>query len=135
MPRPPQYKRKQQRKEAQTKPQKPPKQPPPHFAPSAFLSGSAEAVQKLCDELATLAAERFSDLTGTTWQAVGTSLAEQLRAIGHDLTNFDESPELQEWQATFYHPRGTFSLLLAFRAPHSVEVTWRTDDWTYTASR
>ena len=135
MPRPPQHKRKQQLKEAKTKPQKAPKQPPPHFAPSAFLSGSTEAVQQLCDELATVAADRFSDLTGTTWQAVGTSLAEQLRAIGHDLTNFDEAPELQEWQATFYHPRGTFSLLLVFRAPYAVEVTWRTDDWTYTASR
>ncbi len=129
MPRPPMRKPKPKPK------QKEPKQPPPHFAPSAFLSGSPEAVQKLCDELATLAAERFSDLTGTTWETTGNSLAEQLRAIGHDLTNFDESPELQEWHATWHHPRGSFSLLLAFRAPHGVEVTWRTDDWTYTASR
>jgi hypothetical protein len=127
MPRPPQRKPKPKPK------QKEAKQPPPHFAPSAFLSGSEPAVKQLCDELATLAAERFSDLTGTTWSTVGNSLAEQLRALGHDLSNFDESPELQEWQATWHHPRGTFSLLLSFRAPHDVEVTWRTDDWTYTA--
>ena len=57
---------------------------PPRFAPSAFLKGSKEQVQQLCDELATLAAERFSDLTGTTWPAVGTALAQQLRALGHE---------------------------------------------------
>ncbi len=135
MPRPPQRKPKPKQKLPKPTKQKAPKQPPPHFAPSAFLSGSAEAVQRLCDELATLAAERFSDLTGTNWQTAGNALAEQLRAIGHDLTSFDESPELQEWQATWHHPRGSFSLLLSFRAPHAVEVTWRTDDWTYTASR
>jgi hypothetical protein len=92
-------------------------------------------VQALCDELADVAAARFSDLTGTSWERVGTTLAAQLRALGHDLTNFDESPELQEWQATWHHARGTFSLLLVFRAPNSVEVTWTADDTKLSARR
>jgi hypothetical protein len=110
-------------------------EPPARFAPSAFLSGSPAQVQALCDELADVAAARFSDLTGTSWQQVGTTLASQLRALGHDLTNFDESPELQEWQATWHHARGTFSLLLVFRAPRSVEVTWTADEAKLTAHR
>jgi hypothetical protein len=118
----------------QTKSSKPEPAPSP-FAPAAFLKGSPEAVRELCEGLAGIAHQRFSDLTGTTWQRAGSDLARQLRAAGHDLTSFDESDELQEWQATFYHPRGTFSLSLTFRAPTSVEVTWRTDDATITARR
>jgi hypothetical protein len=99
------------------------------------LKGSSEQVQQLCDDLATLAAERFSDLTGTTWQITGSALAQQLRAIGHDLMSIDESDDHQEWQATWHHPRGTFSLALSFRAPYAVEVTWKTDEATFTARR
>jgi len=123
--RPPRDKREKKSKE--------PKQPPSRFAPAAFLSGSSETVQHLCDELAALAAKRFNDLTGTTWERVGTAIASQLRAAGHDLMSFDEAADLQEWQATWHHPRGTFSLLLSFRAPSQVEVTWKSDDATYTA--
>lgn len=108
---------------------------PPRFAPSAFLKGSPEQVQQLCDDLATLAAERFSDLTGTTWPNASAALAQQLRALGHDLMSVDESDAHQEWLATWHHPRGTFSLVLSFQAPHSVEVTWKTDDATYSARR
>jgi hypothetical protein len=118
----------------QPKPQKPTPAPSP-FAPAAFLKGSPEAVRELCERLAGIAHERFRDLTGTTWQRTGSDLAQQLRAAGHDLMSFDDSEELQEWQATFYHPRGTFSLLLTFRSPTSVEVTWRSDDGAITAQR
>ena len=109
--------------------------PRPRFAPAAFLSGSPAEVQQLCDELADLAATRFGDLAGTTWERVGQSLASQLRALGHDLTSFDESTELQEWHATWHHTRGTFTFLLEFRAPCSVEVTWKTDTATFSARR
>ena len=109
------------------------KAPPSRFAPGAFLSGSPEAVQGLCEELATLAAKRFQDLTGTSWREVGEALIEQLRASGHDLSNFDEAEGAQDWQATWHHPRGTFSLFLSFRAPSQVEVTWKSDDATFTA--
>lgn len=109
------------------------KAPPSRFAPAAFLSGSPQAVQQLCEELATQAASRFADLTGTTWATVGHAIANQLRASGHDLSSFDESEGLQEWQATWHHPRGTFSLFLSFRAPASVEVTWKSDDATFSA--
>jgi hypothetical protein len=105
------------------------------FAPSAFLKGSPEQVQRRCDELATLAAERFSDLTGTNWREAGVTLAQQLGAVGHDLIDVDEADEHQEWQATWHHPRGTFSLTLSFHAPYAVAVTWRTDDGAYTARR
>jgi hypothetical protein len=108
---------------------------PPRFAPSAFLKGSREQVHQLCDDLATLAAERFSDLTGTTWAAASAALAQQLRALGHDLISIDESDAHQEWQATWHHVRGTFSLLLSFEAPRAVEVTWKTDDSIFTARR
>ncbi len=105
----------------------PEKRPPSRFAPSAFLSGSPEAVQALCQELAELAAERFQDLTGSTWQQVGEGVAAQLRSAGHDLSRFDESESLQEWQAHWHHPRGTFSLFLSFQAPSRVEVSWKTE--------
>lgn len=118
----------------QPKAQKP-APPPSPFAPAAFLKGSPEAVRQLCERLADVAHERFCDLTGTTWERAGTDLAHQLRSAGHDLTSFDSSDELQEWQATFYHPRGTFSLLLTFRAPTTVEVTWRSDEQGITARR
>jgi len=109
--------------------------PRPRFAPAAFLSGSPAEVQQLCDELADLALTRFGDLSGTSWERVGQSLASQLRALGHDLISVDESSELQEWQATWHHPRGTFKFLLEFRAPCSVEVNWQTDTATFTARR
>lgn len=109
------------------------KAPPSRFAPAAFLSGSPETVQGLCDELAKLASTRFQDLTGTTWKEVGVGIIDQLRATGHDLMNFDEANGVQDWQATWHHPRGTFSLYLAFRAPSQVEVTWKSEDATFTA--
>jgi hypothetical protein len=108
---------------------------PPRFAPSAFLKGSPEQVRQLCDDLATLAAERFSDLTGTSWRSVGETLASQLRALGHDLIGVEEADEQQEWVATWHHPRGTFSLVLSFQAPYAVAVSWKADDGSYTARR
>jgi len=120
---------------------KPPKKKPsspeerPKFAPKAFLSGSPEQVQGLCNDLAELAAERFSDLTGTTWESVGKSLASQLRELGHDLIAFEETTEHQEWQTTWHHPKGTFVFTLEFRAPYAAAVTWKTDDRTFTAQR
>jgi hypothetical protein len=112
-----------------------PRPAPSTFAPAAFLKGSPEAVRDLCEGLAGIAHERFCDLTGTTWERTGSDLARQLRAAGHDLTSFDDSSDLQEWQVTYYHTRGTFSLLLTFRAPTAVEVTWRHDDGAITARR
>jgi hypothetical protein len=107
----------------------------PKFAPAAFLSGSPEQLQTLCNDLAELAAERFSDLTGTTWESVGQSLARQLRELGHDLMAFEDTPEHQEWQTTWHHPKGTFVFTLEFRAPYAATVTWKTDDATFTATR
>jgi hypothetical protein len=107
----------------------------PKFAPAAFLSGTPEQVQTLCNDLAELAAERFSDLTGTTWVSVGQSLATQLRELGHDLMSFEDTPEHQEWQTTWHHPKGTFVFTLEFRAPYAATVTWKTDEQTFTATR
>jgi hypothetical protein len=115
-----------------TKPQKP-KPPPSRFAPVAFLSASPDGVQRLCEELATEAASRFADLTGTSWKFVGACIVQQLRANGHDLSNVENTEELVEWEASWYHPKGTFSLLLSFRAPHGVEVTWTADDVKFVA--
>ncbi len=114
-------------------PKRPPKikkpaAPPARFAPSQFLSATPQQAQRLCTELASEVAQRFADLTGTTWRSVGAAVAQQLRARGHDLMNLEDTEELQEWHATWHHPRGTFSLLLSFRAPKGVEVTWKTED-------
>jgi hypothetical protein len=107
----------------------------PKYAPASFLSGSPQQVQSLCTDLAELAAERFSDLTGTTWIDVGQSLAQQLRALGHDLIDLEGTPEHQLWQATWYHPKGTFVFTLEFKAPYAASVTWQTDDTSFSASR
>jgi hypothetical protein len=109
------------------------KQPPSPFAPKAFLTGSPAAVQQLCDQIATQAAAGFADLTGTTWAAVAEAIVTQLRASGHDLVSVDDSDELRQWQAVWYHPRGTFALILRFRPPASVEVLWQADDKTISA--
>lgn len=110
-----------------------PKQPPSPFAPKAFLTGSPEAVQRLCEQIATQAASRFADLTGTTWMTVANAIVAQLRAAGHDLVGVDDSDELRQWQAVWYHPRGTFALILRFRPPAGVEVLWQADDTTFSA--
>jgi hypothetical protein len=114
---------------------KPPKGKPvaSRFAPAAFVAGSPETVQRLCEELAEQAAWAFVQQTGKDWKVVGASLAQQLRASGHDLSRFDDSEDVQEWQATLYHPKGTFSLFLSFRASGQVEVTFRTDEATFSA--
>jgi hypothetical protein len=111
------------------------KPPPSVFAPAAFLKGSPAAVRELCEGLARIAHERLSDLTGTTWERATSDLARQLRSAGHDLSSFEESDAVQEWQATYYHPRGTFTLSLTFRAPASVEVSWKSDDGAIVAQR
>jgi len=116
-----------------SKPASPPA--PSRFAPSAFLKGTPATVQQLCDDLAELAATRFGDLTGTSWQRAGSAIANQLRATGHDLVSFEDTPALQEWQASWHHPRGNFSLFLSFRAPAEVEVTWKSETATLTARR
>lgn len=112
---------------------KPPKPPPSRFAPKVFLSASPEAIQRLCEELATEAAGRFANRSSTTWSDVGISIAAQVRSGGHDLVNVDESDGFRRWQADLYHPRGTFSLVLIFREPASVEVTWQAGDVAYSA--
>lgn len=103
------------------------------FAPAAFLSGSPEAVQELCQAIATKSAKSFADLTGTTWDRVATSIVDQLRSTGHDFMSIEETDGVQEWRATWYHPRGVFSLFLSFHAPNSVEVTWKTEDREFVA--
>ena len=90
-------------------------------------------MQQLCEQIATQAASRFADLTGTTWNDVATAIVTQLRASGHDLVSFDDDSELRQWQAVWYHPRGTFALILRFRPPASVEVLWQADDTTFSA--
>ena len=112
---------------------KKPKQRTSRFTPTAFLAGSPEFVQELCAELAVQAGRRFLDLTGTSWNAEVARLVQELREIGHDLTACDGSEEFQEWEASWYLPRGNFSLFLSFRAPGEVEVTFRADDAKYFA--
>lgn len=106
---------------------------PARFAPSTFVASSPEAVQRLCNELATEAARAFAARGKTDFRTVGTSIAQQLRVSGHDLSPFDETEDVQQWQATLYHPKGTFSLFLSFRANGHVEVTFRSDTTVYTA--
>jgi hypothetical protein len=59
----------------------------------------------------------------------------KVKADKGDLIAVDEAEDQQEWLATWHHPRGTFSLLLSFQAPHAVAVTWKTDEGSYTARR
>jgi hypothetical protein len=122
-----------ERRRLEAEPSAAPKEPPSPFAPKAFLTGSPEAVQELCEQIATQAASRFADLTGTSWTAVATAIVAQLRASGHDLVSVDDSDELRQWQAVWYHPRGTFALILRFRPPASVEVLWQANDTTISA--
>ena len=71
----------------------------PKYAPASFLSGSREQVQALCTEVAELAAERFSDLSGGAWSDVGRWLAEQVRALGPAGGDVAGTPEPQGWVA------------------------------------
>lgn len=107
--------------------------PPSRFSPKAFLAATPATVQRLCEELAGESSRRFVDLSGMPWTVVGDSIVADLRASGHDLISLDDSDGVREWQTTWYHPRGTFSLLLSFRAPRSVEVSWQADDTTFIA--
>jgi hypothetical protein len=115
-----------------TKPQKS-TPAPSRFGPAAFRSASPQVAQRLCEELAKQAARSFVELTGTNRNAEGSAIVQQLRASGHDLICLEDTAELQQWQATLYHPKGTFSLFLTFRAPRNVEVTWRADDVEFSA--
>jgi hypothetical protein len=121
------------RRQPENQPHPEPKPPPSPFAPKAFLSGSPAAVQQLCAQIATQAASGFADLTGTSWTTVAEAIVAQLRASGHDLVSVDDSDDLRQWQAVWYHPRGTFALILRFRPPASVEVLWQTDNETISA--
>ena len=122
-----------ERRQPEGEPRPAEKEPPSPFAPKAFLTGSPAAVQQLCEQIATQAASGFADLTGTSWTTVAEAIVTQLRASGHDLVSVDDSDELRQWQAVWYHPRGTFALILRFRPPASVEVLWQTDDTTFSA--
>jgi len=110
-----------------------PKAPPSRFSPKAFLSGSPEARQQLCLELAAELANRFDRLRGTPWSDAAASIVAELRTSGHDLVSLEDADGFRRWEAVWYHPKGNFSLLLAFRPPASVEVTWQADDTTFTA--
>jgi len=119
------------KRERKAKKPDPERSPPSRFAPAAFLKGTPESIQALCQELADAAKARFSDVTGTSFSRAASALVNQLRAAGHDLRSFDESEGLQEWQAEWHHPRGSFSLFLTFRAPSTVEVTWKTETQSF----
>jgi len=107
--------------------------PPSRFSPKAFLAATPATVQQLCQDLAGESSRRFVDLSGMPWAVVGQSIVADVRASGHDLISLDDSDGVRTWQATWYHPRGTFSLLLSFRFPRSVEVTWQADDAIFVA--
>lgn len=106
---------------------------PSRFAPSAFVAASPEGIQSRCNDLARAAAQFFRSRRGQDFCDIGTAFAKELRESGHDLVNFEETEELQEWQATLYHPTGTYQLFLSFRAPRHIEVTYKTDNHTYVA--
>jgi hypothetical protein len=82
----------------------------------------------MCQELALQAIRGFVELTGKNRNEEGPLIVKQLRASGHDLSCLEDTAELQQWQATLYHPQGTYLLQLTFRAPRSVEVIWQADD-------
>lgn len=103
------------------------------FAPASFRSIATADVQRLCDDLAHDLASYFAARVRLEWKPVGTDVARQLRLTGHDLCHFDETDELQEWQAEWHNPRGAFSLLLSFRSSGEVQVTFRANDTTYVA--
>jgi hypothetical protein len=87
----------------------------------------------MCEDLAKQALRGFVELTGNNRNAEGPSIVQQLRASGHDLICLEDTAEIQQWQATLYHPQATYTLLLTYHAPRSVEVTWQVDDVTITA--
>ncbi|MGC4065702.1 MAG: hypothetical protein QM784_13850 [Polyangiaceae bacterium] len=101
---------------------------PSRFAPAAFRTASPEAVTRLCEALAKQAVRGFVELTGANRKSEGPPIVKELRASGHDLVCLEDTAELQQWQATLYHPQGTYSLFITFRAPRRVEVTWQADD-------
>ena len=103
------------------------------FAPAAFITGTPEAVQRLCDDLAAQAAKRLTHLIGADWTSEATRIVSELRNLGHDLSACDRSDDFQEWEVTWYLPRGQFSLFLVFRSAGTVEVIFRADDAKYTA--
>jgi hypothetical protein len=109
------------------------KSPTSPFAPGAFLSSEGPSAQQLCRDLANEAARRFAQSDPTAWGSLATSIIQELRAAGHDLVRFDSGDDWQEWQAEWHHPRGNFCFLVSFRAPRSVEVAWKTEEFTVEA--
>lgn len=77
----------------------------------------------LCAELAAVLAGRL-DQSKDFHRTVYALIAE-LKAVGHELTSYDESDDTQAWGPDYVKPPGP-GLVLTFAAPHDVEVKWST---------
>ena len=75
----------------------------------------------LCEDLAQVLAERLAE-AGTFHQKVY-ALVNELKAVGHDLTSFDESDDMQAWGPDYERASGP-GLVITFTAPNEVDVTW-----------
>lgn len=76
-------------------------------------------------ELSRLAQELTARLgAGSNFEKDILAIIEDLRALGHDLWNFDQDVEWQIWSHDYATPRPGAGLFLRFDAPSRVEVTW-----------
>ena len=92
------------------------------FTKQAFLNAKPEDRQRLLIELAQVLRERLK--SGRDFHSSVYGLVGELRALGHDLWNFDEgeSDYFQVWAPNYEVPSGP-GLIVRFE-PGDVSVTW-----------
>lgn len=94
------------------------------FSRPHFEQADGAALEALCQELARFLSESFT--AASDWSEAGYDLIKRLIAVGHDLASFDDdSPHFQAWCGNWLRPNVGGELILEFRAPSEVVVTWK----------
>ncbi len=92
------------------------------FSKSAFMSASNDdARQRLCAQLGAVVTERLRGPAGFALEAQ--TCIEALRALGHDLWSFDESPDFQVWAPNYAEPTGA-GIIVTMWADGRAVVEW-----------
>jgi len=95
------------------------------ISPAAFDAADAADVADLCRRLAERVSALFQAPT-ESWQSTAFAAIEGLRSVGHDLWSLDDDGDgWQTWCGDYSQPAPSpAELILEFRAPDGVEVTW-----------
>lgn len=91
------------------------------FTKDAFRRADSEEIKRLCEELGAELQEHIA-ASDSFHRSIGQAVTE-LRELGHDLWNYDESDDFEVWGPSYEDPSGP-GIVITFSIDGGVQVEW-----------